>query len=272
MTATRFGWRRPAQRTLAASRPEPPPSSRGVTRPSTRFGPSRCRAVRIWLRLIVKSAPSAITTSFGSRSSARRRRTRSSPSSKPRQPRAFATKPRFARSSRASSITESPIASGGRPFTRFWLGLGAYCCVPPQPALASAGAHSSATPTSASVTFPLFRATPWVLCRILFPTVQFAIFFPVVLALSWLLMPRQHWWKPFIVFASYVFYAYASPLFCLLLGGVTLGNQLAAQLIHRAGTERRRTWIVRIAVALDLLMLGVFKYYAFFVGDVDRLL
>src|SRR3954465_634577 len=107
---------------------------------------------------------------------------------------------------------------------------------------------------------------------VLFPTVQFAIFFPVVLALSWLLMPRQHWWKPFIVFASYVFYAYASPLFCLLLGGVTIGNQLAAQLMHRAGSERRRKWIVRIAVALDLLMLGVFKYYAFFVGAVDRLL
>ncbi|MEA2450752.1 MAG: alginate O-acetyltransferase complex protein AlgI [Thermoleophilaceae bacterium] len=106
----------------------------------------------------------------------------------------------------------------------------------------------------------------------LFPTVQFAIFFPIVLVLSWLLMPRQHWWKPFIVFASYVFYAYANPLFCVLLGGITLGNQAAAQLMHRAGSERRRKWIVRIAVALDLLVLGVFKYYAFFVGDVDRVL
>ena len=39
----------------------------------------------------------------------------------------------------------------------------------------------------------------------LFPTVEFAIFFPIVLALSWMLMPRQALWKPFIVFASYVF-------------------------------------------------------------------
>ncbi|MEA2410159.1 MAG: alginate O-acetyltransferase complex protein AlgI [Thermoleophilaceae bacterium] len=103
----------------------------------------------------------------------------------------------------------------------------------------------------------------------LFPTVQFAIFFPIVLALSWWLMPRQPLWKPFILFASYVFYAYANWKFCLLLGGVTLGNQTAAKLIHRAGDdERRRKWIVRAAVALDLGVLAVFKYYAFFVQDI----
>ena len=53
----------------------------------------------------------------------------------------------------------------------------------------------------------------------LFPTVEFAIFFPIVLVLSWALMPRQDWWKPFIVVASYVFYAAADPRFCFLLGG-----------------------------------------------------
>jgi alginate O-acetyltransferase complex protein AlgI len=104
---------------------------------------------------------------------------------------------------------------------------------------------------------------------VLFPTVQFAIFFPIVLALSWALMPRQPLWKPFIVFASYVFYAYVNWKFCFLLGGITLGNQAAAQLIHRAGSERSRRWIVRVAVALDLAVLGVFKYYAFFVTDVS---
>src|SRR3954466_10944142 len=107
----------------------------------------------------------------------------------------------------------------------------------------------------------------------LFPTVQFAIFFPIVLALSWWLMPRQPLWKPFILIASYLFYAYANWKFCLLLAGVTLGNQAAAKLIHRAGDdERRRKWIVRAAVALDLGVLGVFKYYAFFVQDIGDVL
>jgi D-alanyl-lipoteichoic acid acyltransferase DltB (MBOAT superfamily) len=101
----------------------------------------------------------------------------------------------------------------------------------------------------------------------LFPTVQFAIFFPIVFALSWALMSRPVLWKPFIVVASYVFYASASPLFCLLLGGVTLWNDLAARLIHGSSDESRRRWICRIAVAGNLLTLGVFKYYTFFASS-----
>src|SRR3954462_6872117 len=106
----------------------------------------------------------------------------------------------------------------------------------------------------------------------LFPTVQFAIFYPLVLGLSWLLMPRPTFWKPFILVASYIFYAYANWKFCLLLGGVTLGNQAAAKLIGSGADERRRKWITGVAVALDLAVLGVFKYYGFFVQDVGDVL
>src|SRR3954468_15269246 len=63
----------------------------------------------------------------------------------------------------------------------------------------------------------------------LFPTVAFAAFFAPVFALSWLLMPYPRAWKPFIVAASYVFYAAADWRFCLLLAAVTLANQAAAQ-------------------------------------------
>jgi D-alanyl-lipoteichoic acid acyltransferase DltB (MBOAT superfamily) len=107
---------------------------------------------------------------------------------------------------------------------------------------------------------------------VLFPTVEFAVFFPIVLALSWALMPRQHVWKVFIVVASYLFYASADPKFCLLIGGVTIGNQIAAKLVHNTQDDRRRAWITGAAVALDLLVLGAFKYYAFFVEDIDRVL
>jgi D-alanyl-lipoteichoic acid acyltransferase DltB (MBOAT superfamily) len=106
----------------------------------------------------------------------------------------------------------------------------------------------------------------------LFPTVEFALFFPVVLVLSWALMSRQRLWKPFIVVASYVFYGYASWKFCLLLAGVTLGNQAAAVAISRTASERGRGWLLGVAVAFDLGMLGVFKYYAFFVENWDRAL
>ena len=106
----------------------------------------------------------------------------------------------------------------------------------------------------------------------LFPTIQFGIFFPIALALNWVLMPRPALWKPFIVVASYVFYAAADPRFCLLLGGITLWNQAAAKLINRSEDERRRKWICGIAVAGDLLSLGIFKYYGFFIEDVGNAL
>ena len=105
-----------------------------------------------------------------------------------------------------------------------------------------------------------------------FPTIQFAVFFPIVLALSWALMRRQSVWKPCMLAASYLFYSAASPMFCLLLGGVTLGNQAAAKLVHRTEDERRRKRIVGIAVAADLLTLGVFKYYGFFAEETNAVL
>ncbi|WP_354700437.1 Peptidoglycan O-acetyltransferase [Paraconexibacter sp. AEG42_29] len=99
----------------------------------------------------------------------------------------------------------------------------------------------------------------------LFPTTQFAIFFPIVLAISWALMSRPSLWKPFIVIASYVFYAGANPRFCLLLGGVTIANQLFAKWIHRTEDDVARKRLVVTIVVIDLFALGVFKYYSFFV-------
>ena len=105
-----------------------------------------------------------------------------------------------------------------------------------------------------------------------FPTIQFAVFFPIVLVLSWALMPRQHVWKPFMLAASYLFYSAASPVFCLLLAGITLGNQIGAKLIHRSDDARTRKRIIAVVVALNLATLGVFKYYGFFATEVNALL
>ncbi len=105
-----------------------------------------------------------------------------------------------------------------------------------------------------------------------FPSFEFAFFFPVVLALSWLLMPRPHLWKPFILAASYVFYAAASPRYALLLAGVTLANQAGAVLVGRASEERTRKRIMAATVAVDLAVLGLFKYYGFFAGEIGAFL
>ena len=105
-----------------------------------------------------------------------------------------------------------------------------------------------------------------------FPSYEFAFFFPVVLGVSWALMSRPHLWKPFVLAASYVFYAAASAGYALLLAAVTLANQLGAVLVSRATSESARRRIMAATVAVDLSVLGLFKYYGFFVGEVGRFL
>ncbi len=106
----------------------------------------------------------------------------------------------------------------------------------------------------------------------IFPSIEFGIFFTLVLPLSWLLMSRQQLWKPFILFASYVFYAAASWRFCFLLAGITIGNQAAALAIERTSSPKRKRALVASAVTLDLAVLGVFKYYGFFSQQVSNVL
>jgi hypothetical protein len=68
----------------------------------------------------------------------------------------------------------------------------------------------------------------------LFPTVAFAIFFTVVLALNWLLMPRPVVWRLFIIGASWAFYGWWDARFVALLAGSTLGNYLFGIAIWRS--------------------------------------
>jgi alginate O-acetyltransferase complex protein AlgI len=103
---------------------------------------------------------------------------------------------------------------------------------------------------------------------VVFPTIEFAAFFVVVLTVSWLLMPHPRLWKPFIIAASYFFYGYADIRFTLLLASVTIVNQAAAMAIGRWRDKR----ILIAAIAADLGLLGWFKYYGFFSLAVDHAL
>ena len=106
----------------------------------------------------------------------------------------------------------------------------------------------------------------------IFPTVQFAAFFVVVLVLSWALMPRQRLWKPFILVASYVFYGYADWRFTFLLAASTVANQLAARAIAASDDERQRKQLLALIVVFNVGLLGVFKYFDFFIDSVNRVL
>jgi D-alanyl-lipoteichoic acid acyltransferase DltB (MBOAT superfamily) len=106
----------------------------------------------------------------------------------------------------------------------------------------------------------------------LFPTITFAIFFMIVLPVSWLLMPRRRRWKLFMLAASYFFYGYWNWRFCFLIAASTIGNQLFAKAIHRASSERKQRVLLAGAVVANLGLLAYFKYFDFFVTNATNTL
>ena len=106
----------------------------------------------------------------------------------------------------------------------------------------------------------------------LFPTVTFAVFFMIVLPVSWALMRHQRVWRVWILLASYVFYAWWDWRFVFLLAASTIVNHVLAVAIHRSRTVSRRKSFLALAVAFDLGLLGYFKYANFFLSSADNLL
>jgi len=105
----------------------------------------------------------------------------------------------------------------------------------------------------------------------LFPTVDFAIFFVVVFAFGWLLRPYATPWRLFMLAASLFFYGYWDARFVGLLGGSIVANHLFGRAVRAAGVSGR-TILARGAVSLAVLtnlgVLGWFKYYDFFATSV----
>ena len=110
-----------------------------------------------------------------------------------------------------------------------------------------------------------------------FPTLQFVLFFAVVLAVNTALLPRgggaegqgrRGLRKAFLIAASYTFYAAWDWRFCFLMLGVSLVAWAAG-----LGVTGRRSRLVKVgAIALMICTLAVFKYFGFFLLSLQQLL
>jgi alginate O-acetyltransferase complex protein AlgI len=106
----------------------------------------------------------------------------------------------------------------------------------------------------------------------LFPTLDFLLFFIVVLALMVPFARAHESRKLVLVAASYFFYAQWNWHYCLLLAGSSLLTYVGGIGIGATSAPRARKLIVGITVAMHLLLLSTFKYLDFLVGSANHLL
>jgi D-alanyl-lipoteichoic acid acyltransferase DltB (MBOAT superfamily) len=105
----------------------------------------------------------------------------------------------------------------------------------------------------------------------LFPTIEFALFFAVVFPLTWLLNDLNTAKKWFLVAASYFFYAAWRADFTLILLTSSVVNFCLALLLGRLADGRGRLALLWLGIAVNLGVLGAFKYYNFFAASTMNL-
>jgi alginate O-acetyltransferase complex protein AlgI len=105
----------------------------------------------------------------------------------------------------------------------------------------------------------------------LFPTIEFALFFAVVFPLTWLLNDLNTAKKWFLVAASYFFYAAWRADFTLILLTSSVVNFCLALLLGQLADGRGRLALLWLGIAVNLGLLGAFKYYNFFAASTMNL-
>lgn len=100
----------------------------------------------------------------------------------------------------------------------------------------------------------------------LFNSIDFAIFLPIVFAIYWLIknIRTQNF---FILIASYVFYGWWDYRFLALIAISTLIDFTLGLQIKKTPVLKRRRLFLFISIAANLGILGFFKYYNFFVDN-----
>ena len=102
----------------------------------------------------------------------------------------------------------------------------------------------------------------------LFNSFNFLFFLPIVFILYWHVFQRYlRWQNLFVVVASYVFYGWWDWRFLLLIVFTSLCSYGSGLLINRCyqrNEQKTAKWWAGVNVVVNLLVLGVFKYFNFF--------
>lgn len=102
----------------------------------------------------------------------------------------------------------------------------------------------------------------------LFNSLDFAIFLPVVFVLYWFVTNKNlRFQNVLIVIASYVFYGWWDWRFLSLIVFSTVVDYIIGEQLDLTDQPRRRKVLLWISILVNLGFLGFFKYYNFFVDN-----
>lgn len=106
----------------------------------------------------------------------------------------------------------------------------------------------------------------------LFNSLVFFAYLPVVFLLYWFVFRRIKWQNGFIVVASYIFYGWWDWRFLILIAITTLCSYLSGIELSVATRRNVRRLILWGNIVLNLGILCLFKYFNFFVSNLQALL
>ena len=102
----------------------------------------------------------------------------------------------------------------------------------------------------------------------LFNSIDFAIFLPLVFAIHWFLIRKNiRQQNLFIVLSSYIFYGWWDWRFLSLILFSTIVDYSVGLLLARQSVPAKRKFLLWTSIIVNIGLLGVFKYYNFFLEN-----
>lgn len=106
----------------------------------------------------------------------------------------------------------------------------------------------------------------------LFNSIEFLVFLPIVFLLYWFIFRGRQWQNLLIVVASYIFYGWWDWRFLFLIVFTSFCSFTSGLLLeHYEGKRKLQKLVSTGNILLNLAILCVFKYYNFFVENLDVL-
>lgn len=109
----------------------------------------------------------------------------------------------------------------------------------------------------------------------LFNSIDYLFFLPIVFLLYWIVIKQLRWQNLLIVVASYIFYGWWDYRFLLLIVFTTVCSYVCALVVdhkNSIGQLGGAKFYTIANIVINLLILGTFKYFNFFVESFSHLL